>query len=326
MTNHMPPLRWGVLGGARIAEHFTLPAMATSPHAVAHAVASRRAAAAQRLADRAGTARAYTTYQDLLEDPAVDAVYIALPNSLHTSWTLAALAVGKHVLCEKPLATTVDDVHRIAAAAREADRTVAEAFMYRTHPQFAALLQGIRDGVIGEVHNVEATLSFTLDDPDDIRMSPDLGGGSLLDLGCYLVDAANQVFGRGPHAGAGTVHREDNGVIVHTAGALDYGRGSAALLSTSFLLPWYESRLTVRGDKGSLVLDHCFNPGTGDGHLLRTSATGERFRVTHPGLDMYAAMFDHFARAVAGRPHVLPSLESSAQVQEALSLLGGGPA
>ncbi|MER5950229.1 Gfo/Idh/MocA family oxidoreductase [Streptomyces sp. NPDC001904] len=320
MTDHIPALRWGVLGAARIAEHFTLPAMAASPRATVRAIASRRPEAAQRLAS---PARAYTSYQALLDDPAVDAVYIALPNALHEPWTLAALDAGKHVLCEKPMATTVEEVQRIAAAAREADRTVAEAFMYRTHPQFAALLQGLRDGAVGEVHSVEAALSFTLDDPDDIRRTAGLGGGSLLDLGCYLVDAANQVYGHGPHDGGGTVHRDDNGVIVHTAGALDYGRGATASFSTSFLLPWYESRLTVRGDKGSLVLDHCFNPGTGDGRLVRTSATGERYESVHPGLDMYAAMLDHFARAVAGRPHVLPSLENSAQVQEALTLLGG---
>jgi xylose dehydrogenase (NAD/NADP) len=318
-------LRWGILGAARIAEHFVGPALSRSPHAAVRAVASRRPEAAQRLAATVGAPRAYPDYQALLDDPDIDAIYIALPNALHAPWTLAALAAGKHVLCEKPLTTTLHDAEAIRSAARETGRVVAEAFMYRVHPQLAALVQRIREGAIGEVHSVEASLSFVLDDPGDIRMSDELGGGALLDLGCYVVDAANLVYGGPPIAGASISHRGDTGVDLHTCGVLDYGRGRTAQLSASFLLPWHDSALVVRGDKGSLSLDHCFNPGTGDGRLNLLTVDGNREVTTYPGLDMYERMADHFARTVRGReePHI--TLDESVGVQQALTLLTTPP-
>ncbi|MEU4160897.1 Gfo/Idh/MocA family oxidoreductase [Actinoplanes sp. NPDC026670] len=318
-------LRWGILGAARIAENFVGPALSRSPHCNVHAVASRRHEAAQRIAGAVGAPQTYPDYRALLADPDVDAVYIALPNAMHTEWTLAALAAGKHVLCEKPLTTTLHDAEAIRSAAREAGRVAAEAFMYRTHPQLATLVRQIRDGAIGEVHSVEAALSFVLDDPADIRMSGDLGGGALLDLGCYIADAANLVYGGPPVAGTSIRHRGETGVDLHTCGVLDYGQGRTAQLSASFLLPWHDSQLVVRGDKGSLTIDHCFNPGTSDGRLTLLTVDGQRETTTFPGVDMYERMVDRFAHAVSGRgePHI--TLDESVDVQQALTLLTAPP-
>ncbi len=318
-------LRWGVLGGARIAEHFVLPAMAGCPQARVTAVASRRPDAGERLARDHG-ARPYGSYAALLDDPRVDAVYVALPNALHTRWTLAALAAGKHVLCEKPLATTSADAQAVAQAAAAAGRVVRAGYMYRCHPQFAELRRQVREGVVGEVRMVEAALSFVLDDPSDIRMSPALGGGALLDLGCYPVDAANVVFGRSPAGAAAVPYVGATGVDLHSSGVLDYGGGRTALVTASFLLPWQDSHLTVRGEKGSLVLDHCFNPGTGEGRMTRLTAGGERTVTTFPGVDMYARMLADFSAAVHGEPGVLPDPVQSLGVQHGLELLAGqGP-
>jgi predicted dehydrogenase len=314
-------LRWGILGAARIAANFVGPALARSPHAAVRAIASRRPESARRLAEAVDAPRVHSDYQALLDDPDVDAVYIALPNALHAPWTLAALAAGKHVLCEKPLTTTPHDAEAIRSVAREAGRVVAEAFMYRVHPQFAAFMERIEAGAVGEVRSVEAALSFVLEDPADIRMSDELGGGALLDLGCYIVDAANLVYGGLPVAGSAVSHRSDSGVDLHTSAVLDYGRGRTAQLSASFLLPWHDSRLVVRGDKGSLSLDHCFNPGTGEGRLTLLTADGHRELTTYAGVDMYEQMVDRFAHMVSGRGESYVTLDDSVGVQQALALL-----
>jgi xylose dehydrogenase (NAD/NADP) len=152
-------------------------------------------------------------------------------------------------------------------------------------------------------------------------MSDELGGGALLDLGCYIVDAANLVYGCLPVTGSAVSHRGDTGVDLHTCAVLDYGCGRTAQLSASFLIPWHDSRLAVRGDKGSLSLDHCFNPGTGEGRLTLLTADGHREVTTYAGVDMCERMVARFAHAVGGRGEAYVTLDESVGVQQALALL-----
>ena len=315
-------VRWGVLGAARIAEGYVLPAIGRVPGSLVHAVSSRDSTAADRLAQKFEAPRAYGSYAALLDDPEIDAVYIALPNALHAHWTQAALAAGKHVLCEKPLTTSVTDVEKIEAAARSSGLLVAEAFMYRHHPQFLHLLEMVSDGAIGAVHSVRGALSFCLDDAsDDIRLAPELGGGALFDLGCYLIDACVAVHQEAPCAGRAVVHRGATGVDVHTVGVLEFpGQGTGAV-EASFRLPWLDSRLQVCGDTGSLVLPHAFNPGSAPCELLHVPFGKELRTVSFPGTDMYERTVGEFADAVRdGRP-TARQLSESRSVQTGIELL-----
>ena len=193
-TCHPPPteaspLRWGILGPGRIAPRI-VRGLRANARGQLHAVASRnadRARAFARTHAPDGSVAAYDRYEDLLADPAVDVVYVALPNGLHADWTVRALDAGKHVLCEKPLALTVAEVDAIAAAAERNGRIAVEAFMYLHHPQMLRALEVARSGVLGPLQVVSSAFSFLLDQPDDPRIDPTMGGGSLWDVGCYAV-------------------------------------------------------------------------------------------------------------------------------------------
>ncbi|KAK1184383.1 Gfo/Idh/MocA family oxidoreductase [Streptomyces sp. NBS 14/10] len=315
-------VRWGLLGAARIAENYVLPAIQRIPGSRLHAVSSRRRDAAQRLAHTFHAPRAYDSYARLLDDPDVDAVYIALPNALHASWTQSALAAGKHVLCEKPMATSVSDLDKIDAAAQASGQLVAEAFMYRHHPQFTRLLELVASGAIGTVYAVRGALSFCLDDTEaDIRMAPELGGGAILDLGCYIIDACVAIYGDPPCAGGGTILRGPTGVDVHAAGTLEFPGGRTGTVEASFRLPWLESRLQVCGDKGSLILPHAFNPGTAPTELIDISLGKEPRVDPFPGVDMYERTVSEFANAIRGRSHLARSLSESRAVQVGVAQL-----
>lgn len=190
-------VRWGVLGSAKITQTEVGPAMLKTPRSRVLAVGSRRHEAAAELAAALGAARAYGSYEQVLADPEVDAVYVPLPNALHARWTIAALEAGKHVLCEKPMGMTGGEVREMAAAASRADRILLEGFMWRFHPRVARVRQLLAEGVIGDVRLVRATYTFdlgaasdvrsgTLD--EDLRLSRMMGGGALTDLGSYCVN------------------------------------------------------------------------------------------------------------------------------------------
>ncbi len=179
-----PPLRWGLLGTARI-NRMVIPPLRASAGNRLLAVASRDLARATGYAKEWGIERAHGAYEALLADPEIDAVYIPLPNHLHAEWTIRAARAGKHVLCEKPLALTVAEVDAMGAAARESGVVLAEAFMYRHHPQTLKVKELVDAGAIGPVRFVRGTFSFPLTRPDDVRLRPEWGGGCLWDVGCY---------------------------------------------------------------------------------------------------------------------------------------------
>ena len=189
------------------------PAPSTdNPRGRLQAVASRDPERGRAFADRHGAATVHPTYDALLADPAVDVIYVALPNGLHAEWTVRALEAGKHVLCEKPLALTVAEVDAIAAAAARNDRIAVEAFMYLHHPQTLKALEIARDGTLGELQVVSAAFSFFLDYPNDPRVDPDLGGGSLWDVGCYPVSISRRIAGEEPDGIAAFARFDERGV------------------------------------------------------------------------------------------------------------------
>ncbi len=289
----MTALGWGVLGAARIARSDFLPAVAASPEARLTAVGARDLGRAAEMIEGHPGARAYGSYDEVLSDPAVDAVYVALPNSLHTEWTVRALEAGKHVLCEKPMARTSAEVKEIAAAADRGRLVVMEGFMYRFHPQydtpaFTAIL-----AELGEITTAHAHFSVPLERPDDIRHSAELGGGAFWDLGCYCVHALMWLLGEVSEA-----HGTFAGCPDVTGSAwLRFGSGATGTASWGFTGTFAE-RLLLVGSAGVLELELPFlASGAGPIRL----ATAHRDRTWTPAAgNQFRTQVEHFSAAVRG--------------------------
>jgi len=194
-------VRWGVLGVAGIAVKKVIPAMQRGEWSEVTAIASRDASKAERAARELGLAKAYGSYEELLADPEVDAVYNPLPNHLHVEWSVRAAEAGKHVLCEKPLGRTADEARVLLAARDRAGVKVGEAFMVRTHPQWRGVLDLVASGRVGAVRTVAGYFSYNNVDPNNIRNVAEYAGGALMDIGCYLVYFSRLAFGAEPYAG-----------------------------------------------------------------------------------------------------------------------------
>ncbi len=223
------PIRWGVLGTAAIAVQRTIPAMQAAPSATLLALASRDADKCRQVASALAVPRAYGSFEALLADPDIDAVYLPLPNQLHYEWSVRALEAGKHVLCEKPLCLRAADVAELCAARERSGRRIEEAFAFRNHPQWAKIAELIAADAIGAVRSVQAMLAKQFMDPADIRNNPAAGGGALYDLGSYAISACNLVFGRPPERVVAALDRDPRfGIDQLTSALFDYGDGHAA--------------------------------------------------------------------------------------------------
>ena len=305
-------LRWGFLGTARI-NNAILNALPASSRGEAYAVASRDPQRAEAYAREKNLPRWHAGYEHLLADPQVDVVYISLPNQLHAEWTLKALQAGKHVLCEKPFALTPAEVDAAFAAARQAGRVVAEAFMYRHHPKILKAKALIDEGALGEVHFMHASFSFTLTRPNDIRWKPEMGGGALWDVGCYPVSLARYLFGA-PQAVDGWQVSAPSGVDESFAGTLYFSGGRAAQLDCSFRMP-NRQRAEVVGSDGVLTLTHPFRPDVdGSRLLLRRGEGEEEIAVDNP--DRYLLEIEDLHEAVLnGRPPRITPAETRGTVE-----------
>ena len=251
-------LGWGILGPGRIAPRI-VRALEGNPRGELRAVAGRDPARARAFASRHGGPTVHPTFETLLADPTVDVAYIALPNGLHAEWTIRALDAGKHVLCEKPLALTVADVDAIGAAAERNGRIAVEAFMYLHHPQTLRILEIARSGALGSVQVVSAAFSFLLERPDDPRIDPDQGGGSLWDVGCYAVSIARRIAAEEPDGIAGFARFDERGVDRMFVGQLRFPGGLLAHFESGFSAPDRE-RVEIVGSAATLVVHHPFLP------------------------------------------------------------------
>jgi xylose dehydrogenase (NAD/NADP) len=256
MTNNH--LRWGLMSTGGI-NRALIPAIRASDRSELAAVGSRDGQRAAAYAQEWSIPQAHSSYDGLLAAPEVDVIYISLPNSLHAEWAVRAAEAGKHILCEKPLALTVSDVDRMAEAARRNHVVLFEAFMYRHHPQTLRLQELVRKGAVGDVRVIRATFSFDLDRPGDVRLDPELGGGSLWDVGCYPVSFAQAVIDAAPHAAFGWQRVGATGVDLTFAGQLRYRDGTLAAFDSSFEVP-YRTWAEVVGTQGVLRVDHPWRP------------------------------------------------------------------
>jgi predicted dehydrogenase len=288
-----------VLGAAHIADKALLPALQAARGAEVLAIASRGQERAQALADKYRLPRVHATYDDLLADPEIDAVYIPLTNDQHLPWTLRALAAGKHVLCEKPIALTAAEAEQMAAAAQSAGRLLMEAFMYRFNPRMRRLLASMAGR---NVRHVAASFGFRLRDPNNYRAQAELGGGALMDVGCYCVDVSRWLLGE--PAGARAFARSDAVDMTVTA-VMGFGSGATASIWASFESPERQSLEVVTDDE-----------------VIRVE---KPFTSLEPE-DPYRVMVEEFsAAALGGGPAPLP-LEWSIANLRAIELVRGSAA
>jgi predicted dehydrogenase len=262
-----------VLGAAWIADNAVLPAIAASSNGRLVAIASRDSSRAQQLASKHSIARVSSSYEAVLEDAEVEAVYIPLVNNLHKEWTLRAVAAGKHVLCEKPLGMDAGEVEEMAGAAKAGGIHVMEAFMYRFHPRMRAFVEGLRDPVY-----VHASFGFTLDDPDNYRLQKRLGGGALLDVGCYTVSVVRWILGEPDEVLA---RARVDGVDMTVSALLRFHGGSTAALWASFESA-EEQALTVVTRDAMHRLERPFTTKDPDPYVLMVESFGESISKDRP--------------------------------------------
>jgi predicted dehydrogenase len=299
-------IRWGILGNATIARTCMIPAIAKSGNGVLQAIGTRHPGKARETAARHGIARLYEHYLDVLEDPEVDAVYLPLPNHLHRPWALKALAAGKHVLCEKPLACNAGEAREMADAAAANRRLLMEAFMYRFHPRSREIKAIVAAGELGALRSVHAAFTYAmapevLESASNARLKADMGGGALLDVGCYAVSTARWLLEQEPvSVQAQAVYRY--GVDVHVAGILRFPGGAFASVEAGFVSALQQT-YRITGTEGAIELPHdAFIPWEKPARYTLRLKTQENGEVrTVEGSDEYRLMAEHFADAVQGR-------------------------
>jgi len=309
------PLRWGVLGVADIAVKLVIPAMQQSRTARVEAIASRTHAKAEAAARSLGIARAYGSYDALLADAAIDAVYIPLPNHLHVPWTIRAAEAGKHVLCEKPMGCHAAEVRELLAVRERTGVVIGEAFMTRTHPQWRRVRDLVAAGRIGELRMVTGHFSYYRRDPDDVRSKVEWGGGVLLDIGCYPVTMSRWLFGAEPAEVACVLERDpDFRVDRYVSGLLRFPSGQAAFTVAGQAALFQQ--MQIFGTRGRIEVEIPFNaPADHPTRILvddgRDLVGGGIEAIAFDPVNQYTLQAERFADAVRGRGAVPVGVEDA---------------
>jgi predicted dehydrogenase len=307
---------WGVLGASHFALMAAIPAMQQAPLVDLRALASRSLDKAKAAAAQVNVARAYGSYEELLSDPEIEAIYNPLPNNLHVPWSIKAARAGKHVLCEKPIAMNAAEAEELANVQRETGKLVAEAFMVRYHPQWDAVVKLIQSGRIGKVRAVQTAFSYTNTDLDNIRNQKDVGGGALYDIGGYAINTARLIFGTEPQRVAGVCERDPNsGCDSLTSALLDFGTGQASFVVGTQHVPY--QRVHVFGTKGHIDVEIPFNAPHdrpckvyvdegfvgGADFTAKHSSDDRRELLITPAANHYTRQWQAFSEAIrTGRP------------------------
>lgn len=320
MKSALSPFRWGILGTGRIAATFC-QSVAVSHRGQVVAVGSRALESAQKFARTHAVPSAYASYQELLADPEVDAVYIATPHPQHAEWVIKAAEAGKHILCEKPMGLNHAEAMVMVQAARDHGVVLMEAFMYRCHPQTAKIIDLIRSGTLGTVGLVQATFSFKCDyDPKSRLWANVAGGGGILDVGCYAVSMARLVAGAASQkafldpialTGAGVLHPEC-GTDVYAAATLKFENNVIAQVATGVGLT-QENTVRIYGTNGWLLVPAPWGINCGSGPLkifLHKEGSAEPEEIQFEGVPIYALEADAFANAVAAGLRDVPQMST----------------
>jgi predicted dehydrogenase len=312
----MKKVRWGVLGVARIAVQKVIPAMQRGENCEVVAIASRDVGKARKAAGELGVPKAYGSYEELIADPEIEAIYNPLPNHLHVPWSVRAAEAGKHVLCEKPVAMNAAEALELTAARDRTGVVIGEAFMVRTHPQWKRVVELVRGGRIGELRAGVGAFCYYNRDPKNVRHVLAWGGGALMDIGCYPITTSRLVFGEEPKRAAATVARDpelDN-IDYLTSAVLEYPSGH--MVFTCCTQAAAAQSVTFFGTQGRIWLDIPFNALGGQVSRIRIDdgrdLTGGGLAVEEfPPCDQYTLQGDLFSRAIReGGPPPVP-LEDS---------------
>lgn len=255
----MATVRWGILSTADIGMKKVTPAIQAAENCDVVAISSRDETRAAAAAAELGIPTAYGTYEELLAADDVDAVYIPLPNDLHAEWTVKAAVAGKHVLCEKPLALDAGEAEKMARACERAGVKLGEAFMYRHHPTWVEAVRLVRDGAIGDLQGVQSWFSYYNDDPENIRNRPENGGGAIMDIGCYNINASRMLFDAEPARVQASVRRDPTlGIDTLSSAVLEFPGGGQATFTCSTRAEDYQ-RVHIIGSAGRIDIEIPFN-------------------------------------------------------------------
>jgi len=302
-------LRLGVMGTADIAVNRVIKSLRKSKKVKVNAISSREISGAEKWAVKLGIEKYFGSYEEMLKSGDIDAVYIPLPNTMHCEWTIRALNAGKHVMCEKPLALTSEEVRRMIKSARENDLVLMEGFMYRFHPRNRDVLEMCCKGSIGEIKAVESSFSYVLDDPSSYLMSRELGGGALYDIGCYCVNVSRLMTGSEPVEVYGMFNLTATNVDMTFSGHLRFPKGKI----TSFHVSMDEEPrfyYRVIGDKGMIEVPGAF-VSFGKQTNIVIQKNEKRETRQYQGVDEYRLEFEHFAEAALEKKPLLYDIEDS---------------
>lgn len=305
-------VNWGVLGYARIAKNSIIPAIARADNARLYGVASRN----QADLPTGEWEQSYGDYAALLADPAIQAVYIPLPNSLHKEWVLRALEAGKHVLCEKPIGLTAAEAQEMQQAAVQHNRLLMEAFMYQYTDRVRVIKQVLESSALGELRHINVSFRFLLDRPNTIKMQPALGGGALYDVGCYPVNFIGMVTGRLP-VRCKALCETDQGVDTNLSALLQYEDGLIANIHCGFNA-YGRNYAEIIGTKGMLIVDKPFLDDAGALHLHTAEGVRE---LPVSESDRYQAEIRHFSSAVLNQPSRLIPLDETVRNMQVLDMI-----
>jgi predicted dehydrogenase len=312
----MPQMvNWGVLGAAKIALVKVIPGMQRGEWSKIVAIGSRDGAKAKQAADTLGLEKAYGSYEELLADPEIDAIYNPLPNHLHVPWSIRAAEAGKHVLCEKPIGLSTRECRELINVRNKTGVKMGEAFMVRSHPQWLRAREIIRSGEIGELRSIIGAFSYFNNDPRNIRNVPEWGGGGLMDIGCYPIQISRLLFEREPARAVAAMERDPTMRTDRlTSGLLDFGSGQAIFTCSTQLVPY--QRVQVMGTKGRIEFEIPFNaPPDRPTRILIDNGQDvfgggirtEEFQIC----DQYTLQGDQFSQAIRGMGEVPTPLEDS---------------
>jgi len=308
-------LRWGVLSTANIGLKKVIPAMQLGEFSTVAAIASRNLSSAQQAAAKRNIPKAYGSYEELLADPEIDAIYNPLPNQLHVPWTIKAAEAGKHVLCEKPLSLTVAEAKTLLAVRAATGVKIGEAFMIRTYPQWLRLRQLLSEGRIGQLRSIAGLFSYFNDDSANIRNQTDCGGGALFDIGCYCIHASRYAFGRLPNRVSGLIERDPAMQTDRlTSAMLDFGDGHSIFTCSTQLVPY--QRMHFFGTTGRIEIEIPFNAPPDRPTRIFIDNGQDVFgsgitTETFPASDQYTVQGDAFSRAVLENTEVPVPLEDA---------------
>ena len=317
----MRKIRWGVLSTAKIGTEEVIPAMQLGEYGKFTAIASRQLEKAQAAARRLGIEKAYGSYEELLADTDVDAVYLPLPNHLHVPWAIKALKAGKHVLCEKPIGLNAAEAQELLEASRKFSRLkVMEAFMYRHHPQWQWAKQRVSEGKIGELRTIQSFFSYYNSDPNNIRNKVDIGGGGLMDIGCYCISLSRFIFGTEPRRVCG-IREEDPEMKIDrlTSGLLEFASGTSTFTCATQLVPY--QRVNIFGTKGRIEIEIPFNAPSDRPCKIWHGDDARIEEVILEICNQYTIQGDLFSRAVLEDREVPTPLEDAVANMQVIDAL-----